>query len=72
MYEILPTFAIELVDSLCRDSTDTQYMIMQEISQTYKPLLQLMYHSFSSVFMTNSTPVCSVKKHCESTEPESR
>ena len=54
---------IELIDSICRDSMDMQYM-------TKLNSLYTMCHSHSTVSMTNETP-SGTKKHCKSTEPES-
>jgi len=58
---------IESVDSICRDSADTQYMLLQKkihkISKTAN--LQAVitpYRSSSSVFMTNNIP-SGTKKH---------
>ena len=65
-------YIIESVDSICRDSTDTQYMLIQ-IFQNLQNSLQAVitpYRLTSSVFMTKNAP-SGTKKHCESTEPES-
>jgi len=68
---------IESVDSICRDSADTQYMLITskflKISKTAANLLAVIttYRSSSSVFMTSNTP-SGAKKHRENTEPESR
>ena len=67
---------IESVDSICRDSADTQYMPIQtnllKISKTANLwAVTTPYRSSSSVFMTNNTP-SGAKMHRESTVPESR
>ena len=65
-------YIVESVDSICRDSTDTQYMLIQ-IFQNLQNSLQAVitpYRLTSSVFMTKNAP-SGTKKHCESTEPES-
>ena len=68
---------IELADSdICRDSADTQYMIIQKrITQNLKNsklyAFITMCHPSSSVFMTNDMPT-GAKKHHESTKPPSR
>ena len=61
-------YNIESVDSICRDTTYTQYKSQKRY--TYKPLLTA-YHSSSSVFMTNKTPRVA-KTHRESTTPGTR
>ena len=55
---------IESVDSICRDSRDTQYMTIQKISPKTVNLLVFiaMYHPSLSVFMTNKTP-SGTRKH---------
>ena len=58
-----------------RDSTDTQYIIIQKISQNLRngkliSLYNNLYRSALSVFMMNNTP-SGLKMHRESTEPES-
>ena len=64
---------IDSVESICRDTTYTQYMpIQKNLSKsqkryTYKPL----YRSSSSVFMTNKTPRIA-KTRRESTTPGTR
>ena len=48
----------ELIDSICRDSTDTQYMTKQtlKISKMLNLYFITMYHSSSSVFIINNMP----------------
>jgi len=62
---------IELVESICRGDTDTQYTIVQKIpiSETVN-LLVAMYRSSLCIFLTNKTGR-SVEKHQKSTKPES-
>ena len=59
---------IQLVDSICRDRADTQYMMIQNNLKNGK--LITTYRSSLSIFTTNNMPN-DTKKHCESTEPES-
>jgi len=48
---------IESIDSICRDSVDTQYMLIQKKSlKISKTGFITMYHSSSSAFMTSNTP----------------
>ena len=61
----LHEYYLKSVDSICRDSMDTQYTIISELISHYNNVC-----SSSSVFMTN-TP-SGAKKHCRSSEPESR
>ena len=57
-----------MVDSICRDRADTQYMMIQNNLKNGK--LITTYRSSLSIFTTNNMPN-DTKKHCESTEPES-
>ena len=71
MYSGYLTIIIELIDSICRDSTDTQYMIIQNKLSKSKKTISLYYKTISSsVFIINNTP-SGAKKHRESTKPES-
>ena len=60
----------ESVDSVCRDTTYTQYMpIQKNLSKSQKWYTYITtYRSSSSVFMTNKTPRIA-KNHRESTSP---
>ena len=47
---------IESVDSICRDSTETQYMVIKNLSKSQSNKLTrfiTMYHSSSSIFIAN-------------------
>ena len=71
MYSGYLTIIIELIDSICRDSTDTQYMIIQNKLSKSKKTISLYYKTISSsVFIINNMP-SGAKKHRESTKPES-
>ena len=57
MYSGYLTIIIELIDSICRDSTDTQYMIIQNKLSKSKKTISLYYKTISSsVFIINNTP----------------
>ena len=67
---------IELVESICRDSADTQYMLIKTNFSKSPKQLKLWavitpHRSSSSVFMMNNTP-SGAKMNRESTKPESR
>ena len=70
---------IELVDSVCRDTTDTQLKLIQknlpkslQISKTGgKKAFMTTYYSSSSVFLAQKTPSV-VNNRRESTAPKSR
>jgi len=63
---------MEAVDSVCRDSTDKQYTIIQKkslkISKTASRLVSL-YDNVPFIFECFKT--YNTKKHCECTKPES-
>ena len=58
-----------IIDSICRDSADTQYMTIQKTSQYLKNGKHITtYHSSSSTVMTNKNR-SGTRKHCEGTNP---
>ena len=62
----------ESVDSVCRDTTYTQYMLIQKnLSKSQKQHTITTCRSSSSVFMTNKTPRVA-KNRRESTTPGTR
>ena len=66
------SFITESVDSVCRDTTYTQYMLIQKnLSKSQKRAFITTYRSSSGVFMTNKTPRIA-KNRRESTTPGTR
>ena len=72
LYNNVIVCIIESVDSVCRDSADMQYMIIQKVSPNLKNgksflAFITMDCSSSGVFMMNNMP-SGAKKHHKSTE----